>query len=90
MTGSMTALFGGTGPYWEMRQVPVPGPGPGQVLVRARAVALNNADIVMLDQADPTAAGTGKEFQAGFEFAGEVVAVGEGVPWPAPTPTPPT
>ncbi|WP_326693090.1 hypothetical protein OIE63_36555 [Streptomyces sp. NBC_01795] len=44
----------------------------------------------MLDQADPTAAGTGKEFQAGFEFAGEVVAVGEGVPWPAPTPTPPT
>ncbi|MFG2536073.1 zinc-binding alcohol dehydrogenase family protein [Streptomyces sp. NPDC048511] len=78
MPTTMTALFGGTGPDWTPRQVPVPAPGPGQVVVRARAVALNNADASMLAAADPTAGGTGEEYQAGFEFAGEITAVGEG------------
>ena len=44
MSATMTALFGGTGPDWEAREVAVPEAGPGQVLVRALAVALNNAD----------------------------------------------
>ncbi|MFF1695311.1 zinc-binding alcohol dehydrogenase family protein [Streptomyces sp. NPDC058257] len=79
MTSTMTALFGGAGPAWELRQVPVPRPGPGQVLVRARAVALNNADAAMVADADPTNGGTGKEYQAGYEFAGEIAAVGSGV-----------
>ncbi|MFD3377557.1 MULTISPECIES: zinc-binding alcohol dehydrogenase family protein [unclassified Streptomyces] len=79
MAETMTALFGGTGPEWTARQVPVPQPGPGQIVVRARAVALNNADASMLAEADPTSGGTGKEYQAGYEFAGEVTAVGDGV-----------
>ncbi|MET8330644.1 zinc-binding dehydrogenase [Streptomyces sp. NPDC005181] len=79
MPATMTALFGGTGPDWESCEVPVPKAGPGQVLVRARAVALNNADAAMLADADPTAGDTGKKYQAGFEFAGEIVAVGDGV-----------
>ncbi|WP_406102828.1 zinc-binding dehydrogenase [Streptomyces sp. NBC_01003] len=49
------------------------------ILVRARTVALNNADAAMAAGADPTSGGTGKEFQAGYEFAGEVAAVGDGV-----------
>ncbi|WP_245881680.1 quinone oxidoreductase family protein [Streptomyces milbemycinicus] len=75
----MTALFGGTGPDWTPRQVPVPKPGPGQIVVRAHAVALNNADAAMLAAADPTAGGSGKEYQAGYEFAGEIAVVGDGV-----------
>lgn len=83
MPETMTALFGGTGPDWTARRVPVPEPGPGQIVVRARATALNNADAAMLADADPTAGGTGHEYQAGYEFAGEVTAVGEGVDTPA-------
>ncbi|WP_406223818.1 alcohol dehydrogenase catalytic domain-containing protein [Streptomyces canus] len=52
-------------------------------MVRAHAVALNNADASMLAAADPTSSGTGAEYQAGFEFAGEVSAVGGGVQTPA-------
>ncbi|MEV5018092.1 zinc-binding dehydrogenase [Streptomyces sp. NPDC053780] len=83
MAATMTALFGGTGPHWTPRQVPLPEPGPRQIVVRARAVALNNADAAMLAAADPTAGGTGEEYQAGFEFTGEVTAVGDGVTRPA-------
>ncbi|QJT05591.1 zinc-binding dehydrogenase [Streptomyces asoensis] len=83
MPETMTALFGGTGPDWTARQAPVPQPGPGQIVVRARAAALNNADASMLAAADPTSGGTGKEYQAGYEFAGEVAAVGDGVGTPA-------
>ncbi|WP_329565003.1 alcohol dehydrogenase catalytic domain-containing protein [Streptomyces sp. NBC_01361] len=32
----------------------------------------------MLAAADPTAGGSGKQYQAGYEFAGEVTAVGDG------------
>jgi NADPH:quinone reductase-like Zn-dependent oxidoreductase len=79
MPKTMTALFGGAGPEWEAREVPVPEPGPGQVLVRARAVSLNNADAGQLAQADPrTGSGTGGEYLAGYEFAGEVAALGPG------------
>lgn len=79
MAAMMTALFGGTGPTWEARRIPVPAPGPGQVLVRNRALALNNADAAMLSAADPTAGGTGTAYPAGYEFAGEIAAVGEDV-----------
>ncbi|MEV7401831.1 zinc-binding dehydrogenase [Streptomyces sp. NPDC091267] len=79
MTATMTALFGGTGPDWAPCQVPLPEPGPGQIVVRAHAVALNNADAAILAAADPTAGGSGEEYQAGYEFAGDVTAVGDGV-----------
>ncbi|MYV97795.1 zinc-binding dehydrogenase [Streptomyces sp. SID3343] len=78
----MAALYGGAGPEWELREVPVPEPGPGRVLVRARAVALNHADASVLATADPTAGGTGAPYLAGYEFAGEVAALGEGVTGP--------
>jgi NADPH:quinone reductase-like Zn-dependent oxidoreductase len=69
----MTALYGGAGPQWQAREVPVPQPGPGQVLVRAHAVSLNNADVQQLDSAADQA------YLAGYEFAGEVAAVGPDV-----------
>ena len=70
MPDTMTALFGGAGPTWQIRDVDVPRPGPGQVLLRVHAVSLNNADLGMLDSTD--------EYLAGFEFAGEVAAIGPG------------
>lgn len=77
MTEKMRALIGGRGTTWALEEIPVPEPGPGQVLIRNRASATNNADLPMLDAADPTHGGTGEEFTAGFEYAGEIAAVGE-------------
>lgn len=76
MTDTMRALVGGRGPEWVLDDRPVPEPGPGQVLVRNRASATNNADLPMLAEADPTNGGHGTEFVAGFEYAGEIVAIG--------------
>ncbi|MEZ0494422.1 zinc-binding alcohol dehydrogenase family protein [Kineococcus sp. TBRC 1896] len=78
MTDTMRALIAGRGPDWVLDDVPVPRPGPGQVLVRVRAAAVNNADLPLLAAADPTAGGHGDEFVAGYEYAGEVAAVGAG------------
>lgn len=77
MTKTMRALIGGRGPTWPLDETPVPEPGPGQVLIRNRASATNNADLPMLDAADPTQGGTGEEFTAGYEYAGEIAAAGE-------------
>jgi NADPH:quinone reductase-like Zn-dependent oxidoreductase len=76
MTETMRALVAGRGPEWVLTEVPVPEPGPGQVLIRNRASATNNADLPMLAEADPTSSGTGREFVAGFEYAGEIAAIG--------------
>lgn len=75
----MKALVGGTGSDWELKDVPIPRPGPGEVLIRNRAAATNNADIGMLAEADPGAAGHGNEFIAGFEYAGEIDSLGDDV-----------
>jgi len=57
--------------------VPVPVPGRGQILVRVSAAGVNYADI---SQAHGTfGGGPQPPYLAGFEAAGEVVAVGEGV-----------
>ena len=77
MTDTMRALIGGHGPIWEIDEIAIPEPGSGQVLIRNRASAINNADLPMLDDADPTNGGSGKEFTAGFEYAGEIARVGE-------------
>lgn len=76
MTDTMRALLLGRGPEWILDEVPTPIPGPGQVLIRNRASATNNADLPMLAEADPSRGGTGKEAIAGFEYAGEIAAVG--------------
>jgi NADPH:quinone reductase len=67
----------------DMRMVtdaPLPVPGPGEVLMRVAAAGVNFADIsraygTFLDGPRPP-------YFAGFEAAGEVVAVGEGVAAP--------
>ncbi|WP_326665342.1 quinone oxidoreductase family protein [Streptomyces sp. NBC_00385] len=78
MSAMMTALFGGTAPQWQSREVPVPEPGPGQVLVRARAVALNNADVQQLDGSPAPGTVRRQEYLAGYEFAGDIAATGPG------------
>ncbi|MEV6153577.1 alcohol dehydrogenase catalytic domain-containing protein [Nonomuraea sp. NPDC052129] len=61
---------------------PVPSPGQGEVLIRVTATGVNFADIskahgTFLD-------GPRAPYLAGFEAAGEVVAVGEAVTSPSP------
>ena len=63
-------------------EVPDPEPGPGEALVRVRACAVNHVDIDMRN-------GTSRlpialPHTLGFEIAGEVAAVGEGVSEVAP------
>ncbi|WP_433626834.1 zinc-binding dehydrogenase [Nocardia sp. CA-120079] len=69
----------------DMRSIidaPVPVPGPGEVLIRVAAAGVNFADIsraygTFLDGPQPP-------YVAGFEAAGEVVAVGEATSAPQP------
>ncbi|MCS7242202.1 MAG: zinc-dependent alcohol dehydrogenase family protein [Candidatus Caldatribacterium sp.] len=60
---------------FSIREVPTPSPGPGEVLVRVKVAGICGTDVHIL---------RGEYFQdfpivAGHEFAGEVVALGEGV-----------
>ena len=59
-------------------EVPDPVAGPGQLLVRVRAAAINYPDVLIIEdryQFKPP-----RPFAPGGEIAGEVEAVGEGVP----------
>jgi NADPH2:quinone reductase len=61
-----------------LADLPVPEPGPGEVRVRVRAAAVNFPDLLMTRggyQLKPDL-----PFVSGLEFAGEVDAVGAGVP----------
>ena len=61
---------------------PVPNPGPGEALIRVAAAGVNFADI---SRACGTfLGGPQPPYLAGFEAAGEVVAVGEAVTSPRP------
>jgi NADPH2:quinone reductase len=61
---------------------PVPSPGRGEVLIRVTAAGVNFRDVM---QAHGTSGGGPQPpFVAGFEAAGEVVAVGEAVSGPEP------
>ena len=61
----------------EVREVSVPEPGPGEVRIRVKAAGLNYADIMQREGLYP--GGPKAPFGAGFEVAGLVDAVGEGV-----------
>lgn len=66
----------------EVRELPDPVPGPGQVVVRTRAAGVNFPDLLMVQgryQVRPLL-----PFSPGFEVAGIVEAVGEGVDRLAP------
>lgn len=62
----------------KLVDAPRPAPGPNQVLVRVRAAPLNRADLNMLRGASHGAVG-GLGAPLGLEWAGEIVAVGEGI-----------
>ncbi|OZD13036.1 alcohol dehydrogenase [Rhodococcus sp. 06-156-3C] len=72
-TDSMIALIGGGGTELTQHRIPLPTIGSTEVLVRVRAVALNNADPEMAADA------LSDEYVAGFEFAGDIVELGDGV-----------
>ncbi len=74
----MKAAVVGTGGV-SIQEVPVPQPGPEQVLVRLRAIGLNRADLGIASGHMHGALG-GAGAIPGLEGAGEVVAVGPGVP----------
>ena len=59
---------------------PVPTPGPGEVLIRVTAAGVNFLDISMARGTFPN--GPQPPYLAGFEAAGEIVAVGPGVDRP--------
>ncbi len=61
----------------EIRELPDPAPGPGEVVIDARAMGLNFPDVLMVEgkyQHKPA-----RPFIPGFDAAGVVSAVGEGV-----------
>ena len=62
----------------EVQERPTPAAGRGQVLVRVRASALNRADLLQREGHYPAPPGAAADIP-GLEFAGEVVALGEGV-----------
>jgi NADPH2:quinone reductase len=62
--------------------VPVPTPGPGEVLIRVTAAGVNFADV--MQTYGRYHGGPQPPYLAGFEAAGEVVALGPGVTDPAP------
>jgi NADPH2:quinone reductase len=59
---------------------PVPSPGPGEILIRVTAAGVNYGDLMLAHGTYPD--GPQPPFVGGFEAAGEVVAVGEGVTSP--------
>jgi NADPH:quinone reductase-like Zn-dependent oxidoreductase len=64
----------------EVREEPDPTPEPGQVLVRSRAAGVNYADcIIRMGLYSSAKHYVGYPITPGFEFAGEVAAVGAGV-----------
>lgn len=64
---------------------PDPKPGPGEVLVAVRSVGVNYADcIIRMGLYASAKELSGYPITPGFEVAGEVVALGDGVENPAP------
>ncbi len=61
----------------EIRELPDPAPGPGEVIIDAHAMGLNFPDVLMVEgkyQHKPA-----RPFIPGFDAAGVVSAIGEGV-----------
>src|SRR5690606_36244439 len=71
-----TALSG-PGAMRLVTDAPVPAPGPGEVLIRVGAAGVNFADV--MQTRGTYAGGPRPPYIAGFEAAGEVVALGPGV-----------
>jgi NADPH:quinone reductase len=65
----------------EVREHPDPRPAPGEVLVRVAGAGLNRADLMQRAGFYPAPPGSPPDIP-GLEFAGTVVALGEGVEHP--------
>lgn len=61
---------------------PVPAPGPGEVLIKVAAAGVNFADV--MQTRGTYRHGPRPPYLAGFEAAGEIVALGDGVTGPEP------
>jgi threonine 3-dehydrogenase len=66
-------------PGLQVVEWPVPQPGPGEVLVRVQAAAICGTDVHLYDWTPYAQARLKPPQPIGHEFAGEIVAVGEGV-----------
>lgn len=66
----------------EVREHPDPRPGPGEVVVRVAGAGLNRADLLQRAGFYPAPPGSPADIP-GMEFAGTVVALGDGVEHPA-------
>lgn len=60
----------------QLRERPIPVPSARQVLVRVRAAALNPKDVLLRAGKFPLLAGIGFPKRLGYDFAGELAAVG--------------
>lgn len=80
MSQTMQAWFAVPGPegaVFELRETPVPEPGPGQLVVAVRGAGVNRGELIRGAALRPGPAAA--PARAGGEFAGEIVAIGEGV-----------
>jgi NADPH2:quinone reductase len=71
-------VFDEPGAKPHVRDVPAPAPGPGQVLIAVRFAGFNFADVLGA-RGEPGYA-PGWPFIPGLEIAGEIAAIGTGVP----------
>jgi NADPH:quinone reductase-like Zn-dependent oxidoreductase len=67
-----------------VQERPTPSAGPGELLVRVRAAALNPKDVFTRSGRMRTFSGTRFPKRVGYDWAGEVVALGPGVTGFAP------
>jgi NADPH:quinone reductase-like Zn-dependent oxidoreductase len=70
--------YGGTG-VLHIADIPRPSCGPGEVLVRVRAAAVNPKDTFIRKGRFKQFTGDPGSVRMGFDFAGEVAEIGEGV-----------
>lgn len=80
---AMVIVPGEKGGTLELRDLPEPKPQAGQLLLRVHATALNRADLYQRQGGYPTTVSGGTApalVIAGLEAAGEIAAIGEGVP----------
>ncbi|MFE9328416.1 zinc-binding dehydrogenase [Nocardia sp. NPDC052278] len=82
MKGLVQKSFNGPDDLVLATDLPMPSPGPHEYLIKVGAAGLNFADV--MQTRGTYAGGPAPEYVAGFEAAGEIVAVGREIPDPLP------
>lgn len=83
MKAAVTTRYGGLDAL-EIHDLPEPAPGRGEVLVAVRAAGVNPKDVLVRKGKFRTMTGRSFPQRLGYDWAGEVVAVGPGVTEAAP------